>query len=197
MTTKTYYCPQGHECEDHTTDLQDPGIYCLLCPDRWQHDDDLLRSGGSVETDGQRVKLYDVYAYPVGVVKAPNVLAASPEAAIEAVYERVEWRDCFASDGDGKNVEFVDFAESFESFYVYEKDPDKAPRLFLEDGKTCVKMGPTMALTRFLEIAPGVCGLLERLLQSGQSADLAQAHQTLRDLLNDVAPRLLEKDQEV
>jgi len=193
--TKTYYCPKGHECEDYIPDLQGPGLYCLVCLDCWQSDADLLRSGGSVETDGRRAKLYDVYAYPVGVVKTPNVLAASPQAAIEAVDERVAWRECFALDGgDGKNVEFVDFAEAFESFQVCEKGQDETAHLFLEDGVTCVKMGPMLALARFLAIAPEMCMLLDRLARSRDEADLAMVQEMLKGLLNDVAPQLLEQN---
>lgn len=208
--TKTYYCPKGHECKDYTVDLQGhvcedyipdlrgPGIYCLVCLVRWQSDADLLQAGGSVETDdGQRVKLYDVYAYPVGVVKTPNVPAASPQAAIEAVDERVAWRDCFAIDGgDGKNVEFVDFAEAFESFQVCEKGQDETAHLFLEDGVTRVKMGPMMALARFLAIAPEMCMLLDRLARSRDDADLTRVQQMLKGLLNDVAPQLLEQNSD-
>jgi hypothetical protein len=194
--TKTHYCPKGHECENLAAQSGYPKIYCPTCPGSWQSDADLLQAGGSVETDGQRVKLYDVYAYPVGVVKTPNVLAASPQAAIEAVDERVAWRECFASDGDGKNVEFVDFAESFESFQVCEKGQDETSHLFLEDGVTRVNVGPLMALARFLAIAPEMCLLLGRLARSRDDADLELVQQMLKGLLQDIAPQLLEKDQD-
>jgi len=196
--TKKYYCPKGHECENLTAHLGYPGIYCPACPGSWQREDDLLQAGGSVETDdGRRVKLYDVYAYPIGVVKTPNVLAASPQAAIEAVDERVAWRECFAIDGgDGKNVEFVDFAESFESFQVCEKGQDETAHLFLEDGVTRVKMGPMLALARFLALAPEMYMLLDCLARSRDDADLARVQQMLKGLLQEIAPQLLEKDQD-
>lgn len=77
--------------------------------------------------------LYDVYIYPIGVVRVTNVEADSMPDAIEAAMQQMDWDKVFPPDAA---VQYADDVDGFLVDLAGEESDKGASTYYLEDGVT-------------------------------------------------------------
>ena len=85
------------------------------------------------EADPQKRRL-SVYAYPVLVVKFPDIEAETDQEAIDQVADNFDWND-IKPNGKPARAEFADTAEGFEAFMVTDEETEQTT-WYGPDGKS-------------------------------------------------------------